>query len=318
MADAVTIGVDVGGTKIAAAALGPDGGMLAWERADTPRGDYEATLETICALVAAVERAAGIRAKVGVGIPGSVAPRTGRVQNANSTWLNGRAFDADLARQLARPVRVANDANSFALSEAADGAGAGAASVFGVILGTGCGGALVSAGRLIDGPRGIGGEWGHNPLPWPEPNEVPGPQCWCGRTGCIETWVSGPGLGADHARVAGEDLPAETIAARAGGGCARCAETLSRHAGRLARGLATVVNLLDPDAIVLGGGLSNVAPLYERLPERLAPYVFSDRVEIAILAPHHGDSSGVRGAAWLWSPEELDSAVPRPPRRRAP
>ena len=233
-------------------------------------------------------------------MPGSLSPRTGLVQNANSTWLNGRPFQRDLEAHLARPLRLANDANCFALSEAVDGAGAGARSVFGVILGTGCGGGLVFEGRLIDGPRGIGGEWGHNPLPRPQDGEHPGPACWCGRTGCMETWVSGPGLEADHARVTAERLAADAIEARAKSGDAAARATLDRHAHRLARGLASVVNVFDPEVIVLGGGLSKLAHLYEVLPALVAPHVFADTPDVVIKPPRWGDAGGVRGAAWLW------------------
>jgi fructokinase len=233
-------------------------------------------------------------------MPGSLSPASGLVQNANSTWLNGRPFGRDLEAHLSRPVRLANDANCFALSEAVDGAGAGARSVLGVILGTGCGGGLVYDGALIDGPRGIGGEWGHNPLPWPRGDEHPGPACWCGRTGCMETWVSGPGLEADHARATGECLAADAIAARATAGDAKARATLDRHASRLARGLATVVNVFDPEVIVLGGGLSKLTYLYSVVPPLAAPYVFSEEKAIDIRPPRWGDASGVRGAARLW------------------
>jgi fructokinase len=222
------------------------------------------------------------------------------IQNANSTWLNGRPLKQDLETALSRPVRLANDANCFALSEAVDGAGRGAMVVFGVILGTGCGGGLVLNGTIIDGPRGIGGEWGHNPLPWPEPDETPGPQCWCGRAGCIETWVSGPGMSADHARRYGETLSAQDIARRAASGNETAALSLMRHASRLARGLAAVVNVFDPDRLILGGGLSGMGHLYEQLPGLIAPYIFSDSRNVSVMPPAHGPDSGVRGAAWLW------------------
>lgn len=233
-------------------------------------------------------------------MPGSLSPVTGRVQNANSTWLNGRPLDRDLAAALGRPVRLANDANCFALSEATDGAAAGAASVFGVILGTGCGGGIVVDGRLVDGPLGVGGEWGHNPLPRPSADEVPGPPCWCGRHGCMETWVSGPGLAADHARATGERQSAETIAARAETGDEVALATMARHADRLARGLAHVVNILDPAVIVLGGGLSKLGHLYRNLPGLMAPHIFADAPHVDVRPPRWGDASGVRGAARLW------------------
>jgi fructokinase len=296
----IRIGIDLGGTKIEGVALTPDRAELARHRLATPRHDYAATIEAIAGLVSQLEHAAGAQGSIGIGIPGSLSPRTGRVQNANSTWLNGQPFDRDLEARLGRPVRLANDANCFALSEAVDGAATGARSVFGVILGTGCGGGLVYEGRLIDGPRGIGGEWGHNPLPWASPDEQPGPRCWCGRFGCMEAWVSGPAMSADHARATGEDISAETIAERATAGDADAAATLARHASRLARGLASVINVFDPQVIVLGGGLSRLTHLYERLPGLIVPHIFADHAEVTILPPKWGDASGVRGAAWLW------------------
>jgi fructokinase len=297
------LGIDLGGTKIAGVALAPGGAIVAEHRMAAPRQDYGATLAAIGTTVARLEETAGGRGSIGIGMPGSLAPASGLVQNANSTWLNGRPFARDLEAHLGRAVRLANDANCFALSEATDGAGAGAPSVFGVILGTGCGGGLVFHGRLIDGPLGIGGEWGHNPLPWPTPAEHPGPRCWCGRHGCLETWVSGPGLEADHARVTGEDLKGAEIVARAASGDAAAKATLDRHTGRLARGLAHVINIFDPHIVVLGGGLSNLAHLYAELPGRVAPHLFAAHPHIAIEPPRWGDASGVRGAAWLWNAE---------------
>jgi fructokinase len=297
---AVLIGIDLGGTKIEGAAFQPDGAERARTRVATPREDYAATVRAIADLVLRLESAANAPASVGVGMPGSISPRTGLVQNANSTWLNGRHFDRDLSLALGRPVRLANDANCFALSEALDGAGAGARSVFGVILGTGCGGGIVIDGRLVDGPRGAAGEWGHNPLPWPASSERPGPRCWCGERGCLETWVSGPALERDHAHVTGETLSVEEIAHKAAAGNTLAEGSLERHASRLARGLAAVVNILDPDVIVLGGGLSKLDHLYRVLPTLIAPYVFSDTTEVEIRAPRWGDAGGVRGAAWLW------------------
>jgi fructokinase len=294
------LGIDLGGTKIAGVALAPGGAMVAGHRMAAPRHDYGATLEAIGETVARLERAAGAHGTVGIGMPGSLAPGSGEVQNANSTWLNGQRFLSDLEVHLKRPVRLANDANCFALSEAVDGAAAGAPSVFGVILGTGCGGGLVFGGALVDGPLGIGGEWGHNPLPWADADEHPGPACWCGRRGCMEAWVSGPGLEADHARVSGESLACTTIAARAADGDAAARATLDRHAGRLARGLAHVMNIFDPHVVVLGGGLSNLAHLYEALPDRIGAYLFAARPRVTIRRPKWGDASGVRGAAWLW------------------
>jgi fructokinase len=294
------LGIDLGGTKIAGVALAPGGALVAEHRMASPRNDYRATLDAIGEMVARLERAAGAQGTVGIGMPGSLVPGSGQVQNANSTWLNGQRFQSDLEAHLGRPVRLANDANCFALSEAVDGAGAGAPSVFGVILGTGCGGGLVFGGALVDGPLGIGGEWGHNPLPWADADEHPGPLCWCGRRGCMEAWVSGPALEADHARVTGESLACATIAARAAGGDAAAGATLDRHAGRLARGLAHVMNIFDPHVVVLGGGLSNLSHLYEALPDRIGAYLFTTRPRTTIRRPQRGDASGVRGAAWLW------------------
>jgi len=294
------IGIDVGGTKIELVALDDEGAAVYRQRVATPRGDYDATVTAIADLVDAAERSLHCRASVGIGMPGTISPATGVVKNANSVWLNGRAFHQDLERALARPVRLANDANCFALSEASDGAAAGAAIVFGVIVGTGTGGGLVVRGRPCTGANAIAGEWGHNPLPWPEDDERPGPACYCGRFGCIETYLSGPGLSQDHERATGESLTAETIALRAARGEADAAASLERYAGRMARALATVINIVDPDVIVLGGGMSNVARLYTRVPEILPAFVFSDHIATRIVPPKHGDASGVRGAAWLW------------------
>lgn len=294
------IGVDLGGTKIEVAALGAGGQVLYRQRVPTPRGDYAATLEAIAGLVEQAERATGQRGSVGVGIPGIPAPATGRVKNANSTWLIGQPLPHDLEARLCRPVRIANDANCFALSEAVDGAGAGARVVFGVIVGTGTGGGVVVDGRVLVGPNGIAGEWGHNPLPWPQPGELPGPACYCGRSGCIEGWLSGPALARDHAAATGQRLEAHEVAARAAAGEAGAQATLARHAERMARALASVINLLDPDVIVLGGGLSQLAHLYEEVPRQWGRWVFSDRVDTRLRPPVHGDAGGVRGAAWLW------------------
>ena len=263
----------------------------------TPSG-YAAALAAIAGLVRQTEAELGVTATVGVGIPGAISPATGLVKNANSNALNGHALDRDIAALLGREVRVQNDANCFALSEAADGAGAGRDVVFGVILGTGCGGGIVVHGRVLEGPHRICGEWGHNPLPWPLPDEAPGPRCWCGRHGCLETMVSGPGLARDCDGPGARDATA--IPARAASGDERARAALERHADRLARGLAQVINLLDPDAIVLGGGLSNMEHLYSSVPDLLGRYVFSDRCTTPVLKNRHGDSSGVRGAAWLW------------------
>jgi fructokinase len=294
------IGVDLGGTKIEIAALGPSGELRLRERVDTPIADYAATLEAIAALVESAERRLAATGSVGVATPGARSLRTGRMKNANSTWLNGRPFKEDLEKRLGREVRVANDANCFALSEAIDGAGRGAEVVFGVILGTGVGGGIVAHRRLLAGANAIGGEWGHNPLPLPTHGDLPLPLCYCGRRGCIETYLSGPGLAADHARVAGECLAAGEIARRAQAGDAACASAIERYEERLARALAGVINLLDPDVVVLGGGLSGISRLYERIPARWVEHIFSDEVRTRLLAPAHGDASGVRGAAWLW------------------
>jgi fructokinase len=299
-APALRLGIDLGGSKIAGVALDAGGRALAEHRFPAPRHDYAATIAAVAQMVRALETAAGGRGSIGVGMPGSVAPATGLVQNANSTWLNGRPFRQDLERALGRQVRLANDANCFALSEAVDGAGAGARGVFGVIIGTGCGGGLVYNGTLIDGPRGIGGEWGHNPLPWARAGEHPGRDCWCGRKGCMETWVSGPGLEADHAAAAGVKLSAADIADEAGAGDGTARATLDRHADRLARGIAAVVNVFDPDVVVLGGGLSKLAHLYEVLPGLIGPHVFAGHAGVVVKPPVWGDAGGVRGAAWLW------------------
>lgn len=298
------IGIDLGGTKIEGILLAPDGRVLARERRETPRGDYRATLEAVAALCAALKKQAGGKATIGVGMPGAPSPATGLIKNANSTWLIGKPLQADLEASFGQPVRLANDADCFALSEAADGAGAGARSLFGVILGTGVGGGLVYEGRLINGPNAIAGEWGHNPLPAPQEGELPGPDCYCGRRGCIETWLSGPGLAEDHFRITGERAETQALEARAASGDAAAAATLARYADRLARALAGVINIFDPEVIVLGGGLSNLTSLYEAVPARWARYIFSDQVATRLKPNLHGDSSGVRGAAWLWSEAE--------------
>jgi fructokinase len=295
------LGIDLGGTKIAGIALAAVDSVSSEQRMPAPRDDYSATLAAIGQMIAALEQEAGGQGSVGIGMPGSISPATGRTQNANSTWLNGQPIAADLEDCLGRPVRIANDANCFALSEATDGSAAGALSTFGAILGTGCGGGLVVGGRLIDGPNGIGGEWGHNPLPWATPGELPGPRCWCGRHGCLETWVSGPGLEADHERNTGARLSAEDIAQLSASGDRAAQASLDRHAGRLARGLAHIVNLFDPQVIVLGGGLSNLAHLYEVLPGLMRAHIFANAPRVTIKPPRWGDASGVRGAARLWS-----------------
>ena len=296
------IGIDLGGTKIEAAALGDDGSVRARRRVATPRDDYPATLRSIAALVEDLEAEMGSAAVVGVGMPGTISPATGLVKNANSVWLNGHPLAEDLRRVLPRPLRFANDANCFALSEAVDGAAAGAGAVFGVIVGTGTGGGVVVHGRIWTGPNAIAGEFGHNPLPWPNVDEGPGPLCYCGQTGCIETYLSGPGLSRDHERATGQSLDAAGIAARAASGDMAAEATLRRYEDRMARALASVVNILDPDVVVLGGGLSNLSRLYAAVPRLWTRYVFSDRVDTRLVSPRHGDSSGVRGAAWLWPP----------------
>ncbi len=297
----IRLGVDFGGTKIEAAALSPVGQVLSRARRPNP-GDYDAALVTVRDLIDAVEHDAGGPAAAGVGVamPGSVSPKTGLARNANSVWLNGRPFREDLERALGRPVRVANDANCLALSEAADGAGAGAGVVFAAILGTGCGGGLAVGGRPIEGLNGIAGEWGHNPLPWPTQAEIPAPLCWCGKRGCLELYISGSGFAADHRRAAARTLDAPAIIAAMRGGETAAIQAFQRYLDRLARGLAMVCNLIDPDVIVLGGGMSNVAELYPALPAAIATYVFSDVFDTPIRRAMHGDSSGVRGAAWLW------------------
>ena len=293
------LGIDLGGTKIEIIALDDTGRERYRRRTATPRGSYDATLTVIADLVRAAERDAGTRGTVGIAMPGAISPATGLVKNANSTWLNGRRLQADIEARLDRPVRLTNDANCFALSEATDGAGAGVDVVFGVIAGTGTGGGVVVRGHVCTGPNAIAGEWGHNPLPWPDDDERPGPACYCGKRGCIETFLSGPGMAADHERATGVPLDAPAIVGRAAAGDAACEATLARYEGRMARALGTVINILDPDVIVLGGGMSNIERLYERVPQLLPEYVFSDHVTTRLLRPVHGDSSGVRGAAWL-------------------
>ena len=293
------IGIDLGGTKIEAIALSDAGEITVRRRVPTPR-DYAATLDALAGIVADVEREAGARGNVGIGIPGTVVPATGRVKNANSVCLNGQPFRTDLETRLVREVRLMNDANCFAISEAADGAGAGADVVFGVILGTGVGGGIVVHGRCLVGPNLIAGEWGHNPLPWPAPDETPGPSCYCGKRGCIEAFLSGPGFMRDHERHTGRALASREIEQAAIDGEPAAAATMARYHDRLARSLATVIDVVDPDVIVLGGGMSNVAGLADAVTARLPQYVFSDTVLTRVVRNRHGDSSGVRGAAWLW------------------
>jgi fructokinase len=304
----VRIGVDLGGTKIELVVLDRSGAEVHRARVATPRS-YEGTLGTLAELVDAAERACGARGPVGIGIPGAVSPATGRIKNANSVWLIGEDLVGDLARRLGRPVRAMNDANCFALSEAVDGAAAGARVVFGVILGTGVGGGIVIDGRALEGASRIAGEWGHNPLPWPRDDERPGPECYCGKRGCIETFCSGPGLERDHERAAGVRATGREIGAAAAAGEPAAVAALDRYVDRLARGLASVVNVVDPDVIVLGGGLSNLAGLAERISAALPAWVFSDRVAARVVRNRWGDASGVRGAAWLW-PADGDSVAP--------
>jgi fructokinase len=292
------IGIDLGGTKIEVVALDAHGVECFRRRIATPREDYDATLAALAALVQQAEAVVG-PSSVGIGTPGAISPATGLMKNANSTWLIGRPLGDDINRVLGREVRMANDANCFALSEAVDGAAAGAAVVFGVIIGTGTGGAIVVDRKVVVGANAVGGEWGHNPMPWPEPGEWPGPPCYCGRTGCIETFLSGPGMSRDHQATTGEQVDAIEIAQRAEGGSATAAATIERYASRLARGLAAIINVVDPDVIVLGGGLSNIARLYQRVPQIWPAYVFSDRIATKLVPAKFGDSSGVRGAAWL-------------------
>lgn len=294
------IGIDLGGTKIEGIVLDDSGGEIARARVETPRGDYAATLDAIRRLVTNIDPAPRDSTPVGIGIPGTISPASGLIKNANSTWLIGQPFDRDLARHLDRRVRVANDANCFAISEATDGAAQGADTVFGVIIGTGVGGGLVHRRAIMVGGNAIAGEWGHTPLPWMTAAEFPGRDCFCGRRGCVETFVSGPALERDHAEQTGQALSAADIAASAEAGDAGATASLERLEDRLARGLAAIINILDPDVIVLGGGLSNIDRLYSRLPELIDGHIFSDTVTTPIRKAQHGDSSGVRGAAWLW------------------
>jgi fructokinase len=313
------IGVDLGGTKIEGIAL--EGTReTARARIPTPREDYAGTIEAIASVVERLEReargTAGVRggsrpvadapASVGLGIPGTLSPATGLVKNANSTWLIGRPLQADLEARLYRPLRIANDANCFAISEATDGAGAGADVVFGIIVGTGTGAGVVVGGEVLGGPNGIAGEWGHNPLPWPDDRDLPPPPCYCGRHGCIETYLSGPALARDHEQRTGARLTAEQIAERSTAGDPDAEATLERHASRMARALASIINVLDPDVIVLGGGVSNIGALYERVPRLWGEWVFEchgagppEEVRTRLVRARHGDASGVRGAAWL-------------------
>ena len=294
------IGIDLGGTKIEGIALDDSGNVLVRTRVPSPRGSYDATLTAIHDLVIALEKQAGGRGSIGVGIPGTISPATGRIKNSNSLWLNGMTMAQDLPERLGRPVRFANDANCFALSEATDGAAAGGHVVFGVIIGTGTGGGLAIDGKVLVGANAVAGEWGHNSLPWPGPDERPGPECYCGRSGCIETFLSGPAVALEFERTTGRRLDVPAIIGLAAAGDAVAEACLVRYDDRMARSLASVINVVDPDVIVLGGGLSNNRRLYTSVPARWSDYVFSDRVTTRLVQAAHGDASGVRGAAWLW------------------
>ena len=306
------VGIDLGGTKIELGAIDDAGAIRLRQRVATPAGDYRGTVDAVCALVEEADTALGQRGTVGVATPGALSLVDGRIKNANSTCLNGKPLREDLERRLGRPVRLANDANCFALSEAIDGAACGASLVFGVILGTGVGGGIVVERRVITGANAIAGEWGHNPLPSMGEEDHPLPDCYCGRRGCIETYLSGPGMAADHQRKAGQGLAAEEIVRAAIAGDAKCEATLARYEARLARALASIINVLDPDVIVLGGGLSKIARLYESIPRLWRVHVFSDDVRTRLVPPVHGDSSGVRGAAWLWQAGEAPGHAASP------
>ena len=296
----IRIGIDLGGSKIEFVALNRDGQELHRHRIATPRFDYEGTVRAITDGVLQIEKELSCSATVGVGIPGTISNLTHNVKNANSTWLNGRAFDRDLGQALHREVRCANDANCLAVSESTDGAGAGKRVVFAVILGTGCGGGIAIDGRVHNGFNGVAGEWGHNTLPWMRREEYPGPACYCGRSGCIETWISGTGMEADYQRATKNALKGKEIIARCEAGEPAAIECLARYEDRLTRSLANMVNIVDPDIIVLGGGVSQVPQLYQNVPQRLREYVFGGEADTPVVVAKHGDASGVRGAAWLW------------------
>ena len=296
------IGIDLGGTKVEIVALDPDAGTELLRRRVATERTYEGVVREIRDLVLTAERELGRTGTVGVGIPGTISKDTGRIKNANSTWINGKPLDRDLSDALAREVRLENDANCFAISEAHDGAGSGSEVVFGVILGTGVGAGIVVGGRCLRGVNGIGGEWGHNPLPWARTidNELPGRSCYCGKSGCVETWLSGPGFEADYFQATGNRKSAEEIALDAVANEPQASAALSRYVDRLARGLSQVINIIDPDVVILGGGMGKIERLYQDVPLNWERYVFSDVVRTQIKPPLHGDSSGVRGAAWLW------------------
>ena len=307
------IGIDLGGTKIEAIAIADDGSERFRRRIAAPRGDYANTLAALTGLVHGIEQELGVGGTVGVGIPGTMSPATGLIKNSNSTWLTGRPLAEDLPRLLDRPVRFANDANCFALSEATDGAAAGADVVFGVIIGTGTGGGIVIHRQVLVGANAVAGEWGHNPLPAARGTESPGPACYCGRNGCIETFLSGPALARDYAESGGATVTARDVADRAAAGESLADAALTRYEERMARALASVINLLDPDVIVLGGGLSNIDRLYDRVPRLWSAHIFSDVVTTRLVRAKHGDSSGVRGAAWLWEKEPPNTQRSRRP-----
>lgn len=302
------IGVDLGGTKIEFVALDIDGSELHRHRVPTPRFDYDATLKAIADGVESIETKLSRAATVGVGIPGTISQITKAVKNANSTWMNGKPFDRDLGALLHREVRCANDANCLAVSEATDGAGAGKRLVFAVILGTGCGGGIAVDGRVHNGRNGVSGEWGHASLPWMRPEEYPGPDCYCGLRGCIETFISGTGLEADYQRSTGASIRGKEIIARSEAGEEAALACLARYEDRLTRSLAQLIDILDPDVIVLGGGVSQVPRLYRNVPQRLREYVFGREADTPVLVAKHGDASGVRGAAWLWPLEAHELA----------
>ena len=293
------IGIDLGGTKIEGIAISDDGDELFRDRIETPQGRYDEILQSIHDLIQHIEDETGEHGSVGIGTPGAISPATGLMKNSNSVCMNGKSVFEDLSKKLDRKIKITNDANCFALSEATDGAGEGASVVFGVIVGTGTGAGIVADGKLLTGPNAIAGEWGHNPLPWPQDIELPGPECYCGKNGCIETWLSGPGMVRDHELYANIILDAETIVSKAQFGDEDAEETLQRYEDRMARSLAHVINMIDPDVIILGGGMGNIKRLYKNVPKLWGRYVFSDDVKTRLLAPKYGDSSGVRGAAWL-------------------
>ncbi len=304
------LGIDLGGTKIEIIALDAGGAELYRNRVATPQGDYRATLNAICDLVNSAEQKLAMRGSVGIGTPGAISRATGRLKNSNSVCLNDQPLLQNLEALLARPIRISNDANCFALSEATDGAAAGVDVVFGVIIGTGTGAGIVVRGQVLEGPNSIAGEWGHNPLPWPQDDERPGAACYCGQHGCIETFLSGPGITRDHERATGVHSAAQDIVLRATQGDSACEATLQRYEDRIARALAHVINILDPHVIVLGGGLGNIARLYQNVPHLWGKYVFSDRVDTRLVAPKFGDASGVRGAAWLWNKNQIIPVEP--------